>query len=211
MERTFATLSKEAMAMTTLTQPPATHPPERCFTVADLAAMPSELPSGPVCYELDNGRLIAMSPPGAIHGKIESNITFHLMAQGEMRGLGKVLCGEAAVILWRNPDRVVGTDVLFVANASLPMNLSSEGYLETIPELVVEVRSKNDTEAAVGRKIEDYLKAGVRVVWDVDQSKFTVTAHRNGQSPHVFTDADTLVVEDVNPGFQLAIRDVFQM
>jgi Uma2 family endonuclease len=197
--------------MTTLVRSPLTPSSERRFTVADLAALPSELPSGPVRYELDNGRLITMSPPGAIHGRIESNITFQLVAQGESRGLGKVLCGEAAVILWRNPDRVVGTDVLFLANASLPMNLSTEGYLETIPDLVVEVRSKNDTEPAVERKVEDYLTAGVRVVWDVDPAKGTVTAHRRGQKPHLFTEAVTLVVEDVIPGFQVAVRDVFQM
>jgi Uma2 family endonuclease len=211
MEPAFPRVPEEAVPMTTLSQPPILHPPERRFTIADLAAMPSELPSGPVRYELDNGRLITMSPPGAIHGKIESNITYQLVAQGEARGLGKVLCGEAAVILWRNPDRVVGTDVVFVANASLPMNLSAEGYLETIPDLVVEVRSKNDSEAAVERKIEDYLTAGVRVVWDVDPTKLAVTAHRRGQNPQIFSDADTLVVEDVIPGFQVAVRDVFQM
>jgi Uma2 family endonuclease len=197
--------------MTTLTRPSPTEPLGRPFTVADLAALPSDLPSGPARYELDNGRLITMSPPGAIHGRIESNITFQLVAQGESRGLGKVLCGEAAVILWRNPDRVVGADTLFLANASLPMRLSAEGYLETIPDLVVEVRSKNDSQPAVERKIADYLTAGVRVVWDVDLAQRTVTAHRRGLDPQVFTEADTLTIEEIIPGFQVAVREVFQM
>ena len=43
---------------------PVADPIPRLFTVADLAALPDELPSGPVHYELDNGRLITMPPPG---------------------------------------------------------------------------------------------------------------------------------------------------
>ena len=37
----------------------APEPVQRLFTVADLAALPDELPSGPVLYELDNAALTA--------------------------------------------------------------------------------------------------------------------------------------------------------
>jgi Uma2 family endonuclease len=204
-------ISQKSGFMTTLSRPSPTEPLGRPFTVADLAALPSDLPSGPVLYELDNGRLIIMAPPGEGHGAIESNIDAHLKTQGEWRGLGKVRCGEIGIVLWRDPDRVVGADVVFIANASLPIRLSSEGYLETIPDLVVEVRSKNDTQPAVERKIEDYLTAGVRVVWDVDPTQRTVAAHRRGRNPQIFTEADTLTIEEIIPGFQVAVRDVFQV
>ena len=46
----------------------------RLFTVADLAEMPSELPSGTVYYELHHGRLITMPPAGDIHGAVEKNL-----------------------------------------------------------------------------------------------------------------------------------------
>ncbi len=38
------------------------------FTAADVAALPRGLPSGDVNYELDNGKLIVMPPPGNLHG-----------------------------------------------------------------------------------------------------------------------------------------------
>ncbi|MCH7685276.1 MAG: hypothetical protein IH899_01105, partial [Planctomycetes bacterium] len=47
---------------------------ERPYTAADVAAMPAELPSGPVLYELDDGRLITMVPPGNEHGAVEANL-----------------------------------------------------------------------------------------------------------------------------------------
>ncbi len=181
----------------------------RLLTVADLAELPSDLPSGPVLYELDNGRLIVMAPPGDTHGAVESNLATQLKVQGEWRGLGKARCGDVAVILWRNPDRVVGADAAFIANSSLPIRVSKEGYLETIPDLVVEVRSKNDSLPEVERKVNDYLHAGVRVVWVADPAVQTVTAYRPGRPPQPFLADDTLTVEDVIPGFRLAVRDAF--
>ncbi len=186
-------------------------PPQRLLTVADLAVLPSELPSGPVLYELDNGKLVIMPPPGDIHGAVESNIATELKVQGERRNLGKARSGDVGVILWRNPDRVVGADAAFIANDSLPIRRSREGYLETIPDLIVEVRSPNDSLPEVGRKVADYLRAGVKVVLVADPEAQTVTAHRPGQQPQVFTINDTLTVPDVIPGFQMPVPDVFAL
>jgi len=197
--------------MTVLLTPPHPEPFIRLLTVADLAALPSELPSGPVLYELDNGRLVIMPPPGDIHCAVELNVGTELKIQGDRRGHGKARSGEVAIILWRNPDRVVGADVAFIANRSLPIRLSREGYLETIPNLIVEVCSKNDTLPAVERKVQDYHTAGVQVVWVADPEKRTVTAYRPGQQPQVFGENDTLTVEDIIPGFQMAVREVFQV
>jgi len=182
----------------------------KLFTVADVAELPSELPSGAVLYELDNGRLLTMPPPGDIHGAVESNLVTALKIQGEHRGLGKARSGDVGVILWRNPDRLVGADAVFIANTSLPIRHSSEGYLETIPDLAVEVRSKNDTQPAVQRKVDDYLTAGVKVVWVVDPAARTVTVHRRDTQLQVYLEDDTLTVEDVIPGFQLLVRDALQ-
>ncbi len=183
---------------------------ERLLTAADLAALPAELPSGPVLYELDNGRLIIMPPPGGEHGSTENKFSGYFLMNGELRGLGKALCGEVGIVLWRDPDRVVGADSVFVANCSLPIRYSKEGYLETIPDLIVEVMSKNDSWKAMRKKIEDYLKAGARVIWVADRSARTVTEFRAGQEEKVYTDKETLTVEDVIPGFQLPVAVVFQ-
>jgi Uma2 family endonuclease len=183
----------------------------RLLTAADLAVLPSDLPSGPVVYELNNGRLVVMPPPGDIHGAVESNIGAELKIQGERRGLGKARSGGVGVILWKNPDRVVGPDAVFVAKESLPIRTSKEGYLETIPELVVEVRSKNDTGPEISRKVQDYFKAGVRVVWVSDPGKRTVTIYRPGQKAKVLHENDVLTIPDIIPGFELSVREVFQI
>ena len=105
-----------------------------------------------------------MPPAGGEHGFIELNLGAALKMYGEFKGLGAAAAGEVGIILARDPDDLYGADAFFVTNARLPIRYSREGYLETIPELVVEVRSKNDTLAELGRKAADYLRAGGVVV-----------------------------------------------
>jgi Uma2 family endonuclease len=184
---------------------------QRPLTAADLATFPTELPTGTVRYELDDGRLIVMAPPGDEHGAVEAGITAALRYQGQNRGHGKVRCGEVGVVLRRNPDRVVGADAVFIANASLPLRLSPEGYLETIPDLVVEVVSKNDTRAYTRRKVEDYLAAGVRMVWVADPIRRQITVYRPGCDPEVLGEDDELTAEGIIPGFRLSVREALEV
>jgi Uma2 family endonuclease len=196
--------------MTVVLAPAKDEPLDRLLTAADLAALPADLPSGPVRYELDNGRLIIMPPPGDVNGSAEAKFTATFVYESDRRGLGKTRCGEVGIVLWRDPDRVVGADAVFIANRSLPIRESPEGYLETIPDLVVEIVSKNDKPAQVLNKVEDYLTAGVHLVWVADPSRRTVAAYRRGQEPTVFTEDDRLTTGDIIPGLELPVREVFR-
>lgn len=152
-----------------------------------------------------------MPPPGDIHGAVETILASELRNQGDKRGHGKTRSGGVGVILRKDPDRVVGPDAVFVSKSSLPIRTSKEGYLETIPELVVEVRSKNDTAPEISKKVQDYMKAGVHVVWVSDPGKRTVTVYRQKEKAKVLRDNDVLTIPDIIPGFELPVRDVFQV
>ncbi len=186
-------------------------PAFRPLTASDLQAFPAEIPSGPIDYELDNGRLVLiMAPPGDPHGAAQLTIGSYLKFLGELKQHGKART-ETGLILWRNPDRVVTPDVMFAATKSLPLKISPEGYWLTIPELVVEVRSKNDSIKYVQRKVEHYLKAGVEVVWVVDPSAGTVTLHTAKGEPVVQGKGDVLELPGLIPDFSLCVADVFRV
>lgn len=194
--------------MSTMAVPRAAPPPpSRILTVADLAALPDELPSGPVKYELDNGRLIIMPVPGDSHGAIQARIAAELVMQGSRAGHGKAWA-EVGVILWRNPDRVVGPDASFVVQARLPVVTSREGFLETIPDLVVEVRSKNDTQVELLAKKDDYLTSGVRLIWLIDPISRTVTIFRPDQPPRELKESDVLTADEIIPSFRLSVAEL---
>jgi Uma2 family endonuclease len=73
----------------------------------------------------------------------------------------------------------------------------------------VEVVSKIDRETQIGRKVADYLRAGVRVLWVADPGPQTITEYRPNREPRVFTGDDELTVEDVIPGFRFRVADAF--
>jgi Uma2 family endonuclease len=190
---------------------PSPAPPvPRLLTAADLAALPDELPSGPVKYELDDGRLTLMPAPGDVHSAVSSNVAAHLKVQGEWAGHGKAR-DAVSVILRHNPDRVVGTDACFIANASLPLKLSPEGYLETIPDLVVEVRSKNDTMAELERKAGEYLAAGAKLVWVIDPLRSVAVVYEAGHTPRTLGVGDELTAEGIIPEFRLSVGDALRV
>ena len=188
---------------------PAWLPATKALTIADVAALPRTLPSGDVKYELDDGRLVVMPPPGDIHGSAQNKFGSALLIQGEAKGFGKSRT-EVGLILRRNPDRLVGPDAVFVAAASLPLRRSPEGYLETIPELVVEIRSPNDSDPEVQAKVNEYLAAGVRIVWVADPDRQTVTTYRMGQAPQILGPTELLTIPDVIPGFQALVADLLR-
>jgi Uma2 family endonuclease len=126
---------------------------------------------------------------------------------GENAGHGEA-CDEVGVLLSRNPDNLLGPDAAFLTRASLPPRLSPEGYLLTIPELVVEVRSKNDTQQEIDDKVRDYLAAGVLVVWVADPAARTVTAYRANQTAFVSGAGDVLTADPVIPGFAAPVADL---
>lgn len=185
-------------------------PTPRLLTAADLEALPDELPSGPVRYELDDGRLVVMPGPGFIHFRISGTMTNELKNQGERAGHG--IAGDAvAVILRRNPDRVVTPDAAFLANASLPPKVSPEGYLESVPDLVVEVRSKNDTRAELERKAGEYLAAGAKLVWVIDSIQSEAIVYEAGHPPRTLGPGDDLTAGTIIPGFRLAVADALRV
>src|SRR5581483_3694340 len=158
----------------------------------------------------DNGRLVVMSPPSYDNAKTEMRLGAMLYAQGETRGFGEVSGGEAPILLWRNPDRLVAADVAFICTNKLPARKSPQGYLETIPDLVAEIVSKNDSRPYMQRKAEDYLRAGVRVVWTVDPAKRVVTEYRANTETMTYSHSDILRAEDVISGLQVPLAELFR-
>lgn len=182
-------------------------PGPRLLTIADLDALPSSLPSGDIRYELDDGRLVILPHQGAYHGRCQAHIGSLLSRLAEDRGLG-IAMASVAIILRRNPDRVVVPEAAFILNRSRPVRVSVEDYLETIPEIVVEVRSKNDSMNEVRAKKEEYFEAGVQLVWVLDPRDNTVAAHEPGKPVQTFGVDETLTTP-LLPGFAVPVAKLF--
>lgn len=108
-----------------------------------------------------------------------------------------------------DPDKVRRADVSFIRFGRLPREQPPEGHIRIAPDLAVEVVSPNDLAYDVDSKVEDYLQAGVRLVWVVNPVTRTVRVHHpDGPGATLPADGD-LAGGDVLPGFHCPIRDLF--
>ena len=84
------------------------------------------------------------------------------------------------------------------------------GEIPTVaPDLVVEVLSKGNTRREMVRKLDEYFRAGVRLVWYVDPKSRTVRVYTTPDDSVVLSEDQHLDGGDVLPGFTLSIRDWF--
>ena len=124
-------------------------------------------------------------------------------------GLGKVLIPTGFKIQ-ANPDTVREPDVAFISRQRLPSSAAgARGFVQSAPDLAVEVISPTDRPGPLRAKIAQYLESGVRMVWVVDPKHETVTVHQPGQEPLTLREGGVLDGGNVVPGFTCDIRRIF--
>ena len=120
-----------------------------------------------------------------------------------------VVAGEAGMMrlsagLVRIPD------VSFVSWNQLPgRQVPRVPIADLAPDLAVEIISPSNTAREMERKLQDFLAAGVRLVWYVypgPQEVHVYTADRHD----VLTTDQELSGGDVLPGFMLPLRQLFE-
>ena len=126
----------------------------------------------------------------------------------EQRRLG-IVAGEAGMMrlsagLVRIPD------VSFVSWNRLPgRRVPRVPIADLAPDLAVEVISPSNTAREMERKLQDFLAAGVRLVWYVLPETQEVHVHA-AERHDVLTIDQELSGSDVLPGFALPLRQLFQ-
>lgn len=159
--------------------------------------------------ELVNGKIVPMTPTGADHGEAESNVALHLTLWARSGGHGKVMTGEVGIYIRRNPDTVRAADALFISHERSARRKSG-GYLDVAPELVVEILAPDDRWVEVQAKLSDYFFAGVDRVWVIDPRTRKIFVHRSSGPGETLEMGQTLVDEELLPGFSLPVAEIFR-
>jgi Uma2 family endonuclease len=108
------------------------------------------------------------------------------------------------------PANVRRADVSFIKGERLSLTQAkAAGHVTIAPDLAVEVLSPNDLAYEVDQKLQEYLSAGVRLVWIVHPQTQTVDVHRIQGTSTILHENDDLDGEDVVPGFRCRVGDLF--
>ena len=122
--------------------------------------------------------------------------------------LGMVLGADGMARL--APGLVRIPDVSFVLWDQLPdRTVPNQPMLRLAPTLAVEVLSPNNTCKEMARKLRDYFKAGVRLVWYVDPDVRCATVYTALDCFVVLSERQSLDGGDILPGFSLPLGDLF--
>jgi Uma2 family endonuclease len=149
-----------------------------------------------------------MSPAGHEHGWIALRFGAFLMAHVTAQRLGRAYAADTGFMLQRNPDTVLAPDASFVRRERLA-SISPRGYFPGPPDLAVEVRSPDDSPRQLADKARDWIGHGCRMVVTIDPEARTATVYRPGREPRQIAATGTIPGDDVVPGFELGLAELF--
>ena len=164
--------------------------------------------SGTEGYELVDGR-IKEKAMGYEASAIGNNLSARLTVWAEYGRLGTVAGSEAIFQCFpHKPDQVRKPDVSFIRRDRLPASPLPKGACLIPPDLAAEVMSPKERAYDLSAKVDDFIRAGVPLIWVVNPDARTVTVHTGRQSI-TLTDADELTGDPVLPGFRVKVADLF--
>ena len=157
-------------------------------------------------FELVDGVLVEKTL-GFYEAYLASLLVTQLTTFARAHDLGIVAGADAMMRL--TPGLVRIPDASFVSWGRLPnRQIPRDPIPSLVPDLAVEVISKSNTTEEMDRKLVDYFRAGVQLVWFVRPDAQSVDVY---SSPSSFkTTHKALDGGRVLPGFELSLGDLFR-
>jgi len=161
-------------------------------------------------FEIIDGEKVEVPPMSADSQVLASRLSRHLGNYGVARNLGEAYM-ETLFKLPLEEDRNRKPDVAFVPYSRWPKNRMPPptNAWNVLPDLCVEVVSPNDHADYIMDKIDEYFRAGVRLVWVFYPRHGLAIVHESLTAIRHLTPAGTLDGGSVLPGFHLPLSELF--
>ena len=174
------------------------------------------LPETKQRYEIVDGAMLMAPAPTPTHQWVMQRILMKLTNFVEERELGVVLAAPVDLMIRRSPLRTRQPDVLYLnaerTGITGPAELRGLQFLETPPDLVVEVLSPSNSRRDIDERLADYKRIGVLECWLVSPEAETIEVLHlspgETSTEAIFGIDDTLSSEVLSE-FALPTRDIF--
>lgn len=174
-------------------------------TEDDLIAL-LEAPRKRIC-ELVDGVLVEKAV-GTKEGLLAGLIIHFLWDYLEEDDLGVVIGADGPLRLWLGLVRI--PDVSFVSWDRIPGGRFPDTPIASlIPNLAVEVLSEGNTKKEMDRKVREFFRAGVQLVWLIEPKTQSAKVYTSPTKVRRVTKEQTLDGGHVLPGFILSLQDLF--
>ena len=183
---------------------------QQLYTVDDVWELAHQ-PDNVNHYELIEGELFEMPPPGYAHGRLAVLIAHYILSFTQVQELGEVTVETG----YHPPDSrhtLLSPDVAFLSKAKAPHPFWGK-YIPVMPDLAIEILSPTDTLRKARRKAALYLQHGTQLVWIVLPAEKGVDVCRSVDGPRLNIEfvgqESSLSGEQVLPGFELELELLF--
>jgi Uma2 family endonuclease len=159
--------------------------------------------------ELVKGVPVEMAPTSMSHGMVALRIGAYVYNYVTEHDLGVAMGAETGFLVSRDPDVLRAADLAFVDKGRAASVDDEHKFIPFPPDLAVEVISPSDRAGSIQEKIDDYLEAGVRLLWVIYPQTQKVVVHTPDGRAVTLGIGDTLTGGEVLPGFELPLVKLF--
>ena len=162
-------------------------------------------------YELVDGQLLE-NPMSTESSRVGGEVFHHVRTYLGNSKLGWIFPQETEFqCVVDDPGRVRKPDGAFISFDTLPKSeYVRDGFCKTVPDLVWEVLSPNDTAKGIDLKVDQWLAAGVNSVWVLQPENKTIKVIRNDGTMALLREKDTLTEPALLPGFSVSVARLFE-
>ncbi len=165
------------------------------------------LPEAKPALEYIDGKVVQKMAPRRRHSILDTLLSANLLAFARPRKLGlpyvELRCTFAG--------RSIVSDLCFIAKGRIPKNEHGEPVEDVFlaPDLIVEIISPGQTVQKMLQRLTWCVRNGVHLGWLVQPNQRRVFIVRPGRDREVLEGTAVLSGEDVLPGYELPLAELF--
>jgi Uma2 family endonuclease len=178
---------------------------KRVWTEAELEALPED----GYIHEVVDGELVMSPKNNWQHGEICARLLTALKTFADQQRLGAVW--DSSTGFWMANRNCRAPDVSFIARQRLRgLKRSEPAFFEGGPDLAVEIISPSNTRRDIDQRLKDFFSSGTKLAWVIDPEREMVEICRSPTQRRLVGSGANLDGEELLPGFQYAIADLFK-
>ncbi|HEY3838616.1 MAG TPA: Uma2 family endonuclease [Bryobacteraceae bacterium] len=158
-------------------------------------------------YELVDGKLVEKEMSSLANQTAGLNITI-LNNFCLQKKSGDVAYAEQAFRCFPHDEDLIRRPDVSLIVAGRLKSVPEEGHIPIAPDLAIEVISPNDKIYRFERKLADYRKAGIPLIWEVNPKFRFIRIHRLDRQPERLEETDTITGGPVLAGFSMMVREL---
>ena len=155
------------------------------------------------------GELVIMPPTGGETGHKNSQLNGQLWLWNRQYKLGIVFDSSTAFRLPNGAIRSPDASFITLSRWSALSQEEKKRFSPICPDFVIELLSPSDNLKETQAKLQEYLDNGCQLGWLIDPQKQQVEVYRLVQDKETIEKPDTLLGEDILPGFTLELTTIW--